>query len=70
MRRFFREVWDMLKHKTAQGAAEVSQGLFSQSNAYVPYGYGQQLTSPQQSWQQQLQAASQRGKQQQNELER
>jgi hypothetical protein len=36
------EVGDMVVHKTAQGAAEISQALNSQSNAYVPYGVGQQ----------------------------
>jgi hypothetical protein len=41
-RRFWKEVGDMLDHKIAQGAAELSHALNSQSNAYVPYGAGQQ----------------------------
>jgi hypothetical protein len=71
--RFFRETGEMLKHKAAQGAAEVTQGLFSQSNAYVPYGYGQEVTGPKgptQDWNQQLRDAAQRGGQIQNEMER
>ena len=48
-----------------QGAAELSQALFSQSNAYVPYGQGQRPVAPaqgpQQSYQEMLRAASQRG---------
>jgi hypothetical protein len=27
--------------KVAQGSAELAQGLYSQSNAFVPYGQGQ-----------------------------
>jgi arginine utilization protein RocB len=63
------EVGDMVVHKTAQGAAEISQALNSQSNAYVPYGVGQQpleVEGPQQSYQDVLREASQRGGQEQD----
>ena len=49
--------------KTAQGAAEISQALYSQSNAYVPYGQGQHSISvdgPQMSHQDRLRSAAQR----------
>jgi hypothetical protein len=55
------EVGDMLTHKTAQGAAEISQALNSQSNAYVPYGVGQaplEVEGPQTSYQDMLRDAS------------
>jgi len=58
------EVGDMLVHKTAQGAAELSQALNSQSNAYVPYGTGQrplEVEGPQVSYQDMIREASQRG---------
>jgi len=57
------EVEDMAMKKTAQGAAELSQALNSQSNAYVPYGAGQQgltVEGPQQSYQDMLREASSR----------
>ena len=57
------EVGDMAMQKTAQGAAELSQALNSQSNAYVPYGYAQQpleIEGPQQSYADMLREASQR----------
>ena len=42
MGRFWKEVGEMLDHKVAQGAAELSQALNSQSNRPVrngdPYG--------------------------------
>lgn len=41
MDRVLPEIGDALMHKVAHGAAELSQGLNSQSNAYVPYGIGQ-----------------------------
>ena len=50
--------------KTAQGAAEIAQALYSpQSNAYVPYGQGQHSISidgPQMSHQDRLRSAAQR----------
>lgn len=55
--------------KTAQGAAELSHALFSQSNVYVPYGEGQkslEVEGPQQSYLDELRDASQRGGQEQN----
>lgn len=55
------EVGDMLDHKVAQGAAELSQALNSQSNAYVPYGVGQaplEIEGPQTSYQNALREAS------------
>ena len=58
------EIGDMIDHKVAQGAAELSQALNSQSNAYVPYGTGQQpleVEGPQQSYLDTLRDASQRG---------
>lgn len=58
----FPEVGDMIDHKVAQGAAEISQALYSQSNAYVPYGTGQQpleVEGPLQSYQDMLREASQ-----------
>ncbi len=58
------EAMDMAIKKTQQGAAELSQALNSESNAYVPYGAGQQelkVEGPQQSWQDYLREASQRG---------
>lgn len=60
--KFAPEVGDMLMHKTAQGAAEISAALYSgQSNAYTPYGYGQQpleVEGPIQSYQDMLREAS------------
>lgn len=57
-----------------QGAAEISQALFSQSNAYVPYGHAQQplkIEGPHMSYQQMIQQASQRAvPEQSQELER
>jgi hypothetical protein len=67
------EIGDMLMQKTAQGSAELSQFLNQGNAAYTPYGYAQkplEVEGPQQSWQQQLQDASQRAGQQQNEMER
>ena len=58
------EIGDMLVQKTAQGAAELSQALNSQSDAFVPYGVGQQqlaVEGSQQSYQDMLREASQRG---------
>lgn len=57
------EVGDMIDHKVAQGAAEMSQALYSQSNAYVPYGTGQQpleVEGPLQSYQDMLRDAAER----------
>jgi hypothetical protein len=72
--RFVPEVGEMLMQKTAQGAAEISHALNSQSNAYTPYGYGQQPLSvegPMQDYQDMLREASQRAvPQQSQELER
>jgi hypothetical protein len=70
------EVADMVVKKTQQGAAELSQALNSQSNAYVPYGAGQQalqVEGPQQSYADIVREASQRGGQEQSreqEMER
>ncbi len=61
MRRFVAETGDMLKHKAAQGAAELGQALNSQSNAYVPYGYGQQVPQVKKSFQEAIREAPQRG---------
>jgi arginine utilization protein RocB len=58
------ETMEMLERKTSQGAAEVSHALFSQSNAYVPYGDGQkplETEGPQMSYQDMIREASQRG---------
>ncbi len=55
-----KEVGQMLDQKVAQGAAELSQALNSQSNAYVPYGAGQkplevlEVQGPQQSYQEMI----------------
>jgi hypothetical protein len=52
---------ETMMRKTAQGAAELSQALNSQSNAYVPYGEGQkalEVEGPQQSYQDKLREAS------------
>jgi hypothetical protein len=72
--KFVPEVWDMIEHKTAQGAAELGQALNSQSNAYVPYGAGQaplEVEGPATSWQDQIREASQRAvPDQSNEMER
>ena len=59
--KFAPEVGDMLMHKTAQGSAEISAALNSQSNAYVPYGAGQHaldVQGPQQSYQDMLRESS------------
>ena len=53
---------ETMTQKVAQGAAELSHALNSQSNAYVPYGYGQnplEVEGPQQSYQDMLREASQ-----------
>jgi arginine utilization protein RocB len=72
--KFAPEVGDMLMHKAAQGAAEISQALNSQSNAYVPYGVGQaplEVEGPAMSYQDILREASQRvGPKQDREMER
>ncbi len=36
-----RETIDTAAQKITQGSAEIAQALYSQSNAYVPYGDGQ-----------------------------
>ena len=68
------EIGEMVVQKTAQGAAEISQALNSQSNAYVPYGHAQQpleVEGPQQSYQDMLREAAQGGGQEPDrELER
>ncbi len=56
------EIGQMLEQKVAQGAAELSQALNSQSNAYVPYGVGQkplEVEGPATSYQDMLRDASQ-----------
>jgi hypothetical protein len=72
--RFFKEVGEMLDQKIAQGAAEVGQALNSQSNAYVPYGAGQQpleVEGPATSYQDVLRDASQSaGKEQDRGMDR
>jgi hypothetical protein len=63
MSRFWKEVGQMLDHKIAQGAAELSQALNSQSNAYVPYGVGQaplEVEGPQTNYQDMLRNAAER----------
>ena len=59
---------DLMAEKVIpQGAAELSQALNSQSNAYVPYGTAQQpldVEGPQQSYQAMLREYSQRGQEQ------
>jgi hypothetical protein len=55
------ELGQMLDHKMAQGAAELSQALNSQSNAYVPYGVGQaplEVEGPATNYQDMLRDAS------------
>ncbi len=68
------EVGQMLDHKIAQGAAELAQALNSQSNAYVPYGVGQQpltVEGPATSYQDTLREAAQRvGQEQDRGVER
>ena len=66
---------DLLAEKVIpQGASELAQALNSQSNAYVPYGHAQQpleVEGPQQSYQDLLRDASQRGgPEQEREMER
>jgi hypothetical protein len=59
----------MIDHRKAQGAAELSQALNSQSNAYVPYGAGQQpleVEGPATIYQDMLRDASQRAGQDQD----
>jgi hypothetical protein len=72
--KFVPEVWDMIEHKTAQGAAELGQALNSQANAYVPYGAGQaplEVEGPATSFQDQIREASQRAmSDRSNEMER
>jgi arginine utilization protein RocB len=61
--RFKKEVGQMLDQKVAQGAAEVSQALNSQADAYVPYGAAQrplEVEGPAVSYQEMLREASQR----------
>ncbi|MHB1423122.1 MAG: hypothetical protein ACYC3I_08000 [Gemmataceae bacterium] len=44
---------ETMQQKVAQGAAEIGHALNSGSNAYVPYGYGQnplEVEGPQQSY--------------------
>ncbi len=53
-----------------QGAAELSQALNGQSNAYVPYGTAQQpldVEGPQQSYQAMLRSYAERGAQEQGQ---
>ena len=67
--RFVKEVGEMLDQKLAQGAAELSQALNSQSNAYTPYGAGQQpltVEGPATSYQDMLRDASERAGQEQD----
>jgi hypothetical protein len=67
------EVGDMLMQKTAQGAAEMAQGLNGQSNFYVPYGSAQkplEVEGPATAWANELHNASQRGYGQEQQMER
>ena len=64
--RTFNAIADVIFSETvmrdAQGAAEISQALNSQSNAYVPYGEGQkalEADGPQKSYQDTIREASQ-----------
>lgn len=62
--KFAPEAGEMMMQKVAQGAAEISQALNSQSNAYVPYGHAQQpleVERPGMSYQDHLRQASERG---------
>ncbi len=72
--RFVPEVGEMLEQKMAQGAAELSMALNSESNAYTPYGYAQQpleVEGPMQSYETMLREASQRaGPEQDQQMER
>ena len=73
MGRFWKEVGEMLEHKAAQGAAELSQALNSQSNAYVPYGTGQaplEVEGPVMSYQDMLRDASVRGQEHDQGIDR
>lgn len=57
------EAGQMLDHKIAQGAAELSQALNSQADGYVPYGVGQaplEVEGPAMSYQDMLKDAAQR----------
>jgi hypothetical protein len=61
LERVMAELGDMAVKKTVQGAAELSQALNSQSNAYVPYGAGQQaleIEGPQMNYQEMLRDSS------------
>jgi len=56
----------MFDQKIAQGAAEVSQALNSQADAYVPYGAAQkplEVEGPAVSYQEMLKEAAQRPEQ-------
>jgi hypothetical protein len=41
MRKAAQEIYETFKLKGVQGAAEIAQALFSNTNSYVPYGRGQ-----------------------------
>jgi len=45
--RMVREIRAEVNRMAVHGRAELAQALFSQSNAYVPYGQGQQLSTQQ-----------------------
>jgi hypothetical protein len=45
--RMVQQVGVEMGRMAVQGRAELAQALFSQSNAYVPYGAGQQLNAQQ-----------------------
>jgi len=53
---FGAEVGAEMGRMGTQGAAELASALFSDSNAYVPYGQGQYTASPEVDMVQQVQA--------------
>ena len=53
---FGAEVGAEMSRLGTQGAAELASALFSDSNAYVPYGQGQYTASPEVDMVQQVQA--------------
>lgn len=66
------EVGNTLMQKIGHGATEISQALYN-GQAFTPYGPGQnalEVEGPQKSWADQLRDASQRGHEQQHEMER
>jgi hypothetical protein len=71
--RFWKEVWQMLENKIAQGSAEIGQAINSSADGYVPYGTGQsplEVEGPATSYTDALRNAGQHGREVEHGIDR